>query len=62
MVGRKSTNLIVLTLPSYTACTWCYEAMYKDDVFSSDKGKHTVIVSVREMQRNTLSSLKKEGL
>lgn len=29
----------VLTLPPYTACTWCYEAMYKADVFSSVKGK-----------------------
>lgn len=29
----------VLTLPPYTACTWCYEAMYKDDVFSAVKGK-----------------------
>lgn len=29
----------VLTLPPYTACTWCYEAMYKADVRSSVKGK-----------------------
>lgn len=29
----------ILTLPPYTACTWCYEAMYKDDVFSSVIGK-----------------------
>lgn len=30
----------VLTLPPYTACTWCYEAMYKkDNVFSKQKGK-----------------------
>ena len=29
----------ILTLPPYTACTWCYEAMYKADVFSTVKGK-----------------------
>lgn len=29
----------ILTLPPYTACTWCYEAMYKNDVFSTVKGK-----------------------
>lgn len=29
----------VLTLPPYTVCTWCYEAMYKADVLSSVKGK-----------------------
>lgn len=29
----------ILTLPPYTACTWCYEAMYKTNVFSSVEGK-----------------------
>lgn len=29
----------ILTLPPYTACTWCYEAMYKEDVFSDKKGR-----------------------
>lgn len=29
----------VLTLPPYTVCTWCYEAMYKADVSSNVKGR-----------------------
>lgn len=29
----------ILSLPPYTACTWCYEAMYKADVSSDVNGK-----------------------
>lgn len=29
----------IITLPPYTACTWCYEAMYRNNVFSAVKGK-----------------------
>lgn len=36
---EKDADATILTLPPYTACTWCYEAMYKNDVFSSVKGK-----------------------
>ena len=28
-----------LIIPPYTACTWCYEGMYKDDVFFNERGK-----------------------
>ena len=30
---------VMLTLPPYTACTWCYEAMYNDDVRARGNGK-----------------------
>ena len=36
---EKDADATILTLPPYTACKWCYEAMYKNDVFSSVKGK-----------------------
>ena len=36
---EEDADATILTLPPYTACTWCYEAMYKNDVFSSVKGK-----------------------
>lgn len=29
----------ILTLPPYTVCTWCYEAMYRGDVASSIPGR-----------------------
>lgn len=29
----------ILTLPPYTVCTWCYEAMYHESVFSGEKGR-----------------------
>ena len=29
----------ILNIPPFTACTWPYEAMYKNDVFSEEKGK-----------------------
>lgn len=32
---------VVLTLPSATACTWCYEAMYKKDVSAAAGSTHT---------------------
>lgn len=37
--GKEDADATVLTLPPYTACTWCYEAMYKKDVLSAVKGK-----------------------
>ena len=37
--GEGDADSTILTLPPYTACTWCYEAMYKADVFSNVKGK-----------------------
>lgn len=36
---KGEADSTVLTLPPYTACTWCYEAMYKDEVSSSVSGK-----------------------
>lgn len=36
---KSDADPTILTLPPYTACTWCYEAMYKADVFSAVKGK-----------------------
>lgn len=30
--GQGNADPVVLTLPPATACTWCYEAMYKKDV------------------------------
>ena len=36
---KSDADPTILTLPPYTACTWCYEAMYKSDVFSTVKGK-----------------------
>ena len=30
--GEDSADSVVLTLPPATACTWCYESMYKKDV------------------------------
>lgn len=39
----------VLTLPPYTACTWCYEAMYKADVSSSVEGR---VYDNNKRQRN----------
>ena len=36
---KGDADSTILTLPPYTACTWCYEAMYKADVFSNVRGK-----------------------
>lgn len=36
---KGDADAAVLTLPPYTACTWCYEAMYKSEAFSQIKGK-----------------------
>lgn len=30
--GEGNADAVILTLPPATACTWCYEAMYKKDV------------------------------
>lgn len=30
--GKGNADPVILTLPPATACTWCYEAMYKKDV------------------------------
>ena len=36
---KEDADPKILTLPPYTACTWCYEAMYQGDVFSAVKGR-----------------------
>ncbi len=36
---EKDDDSTILILSPYTACTWCYETMYKNDVFSNVKGK-----------------------
>lgn len=36
---KGDADATVLTVPPYTACTWCYEAMYKADVLSADKNR-----------------------
>lgn len=36
---KNSAEAIKLTLPPYTACTWCYEEMYNDSV-SAEEGSY----------------------
>lgn len=36
---KGNADPTILTLPPYTVCTWCYEAMYNGDVLSNEKGK-----------------------
>ena len=33
---KGSAEAIKLTLPPYTACTWCYEEMYNDRVTAEE--------------------------
>lgn len=50
----------IITLPPYTACTWAYEAMYKNDVFSGDKWK-TYDYDKRQKQAEDFFSQFEEG-
>lgn len=36
---KGDADAAILTLPPYTACTWCYEAMYKKEVSSGVRGR-----------------------
>lgn len=40
-------DAVVLTLPPSTACTWCYEAMYKDEVLAGPNSTQTYDYDMR---------------
>lgn len=58
--GEEDADATILTLPPYTACTWCYEAMYNKDVFSTEDGK-TYDYSKRQQNAEKYFSQFEEG-